>query len=129
MLSPHPQEQKKARLLCVDDDLHFLMGFTAVLQSAGYSVVATNDPRQAFELATNAPFDLVVVDYDMPYLNGGELACRLKQHKHDLPVILFSGSDSVPLQAINGVDDHLIKGEGVEAVLQVVSAKVSSQPA
>lgn len=66
MLSPHPKEQKKARLLCVDDDLHFLMGFTAVLQSAGYSVVATNDPRQAFELATNAPFDLVVVDYDMP---------------------------------------------------------------
>lgn len=129
MLSLHPEEQKRARLLCVDDDLHFLVGFTAVLQSAGYSVVATNDPRQAFELATSAPFDLVVVDYDMPYLNGGELACRLKQHKRDLPVILFSGSDSVPLQAINGVDDHLIKGEGVEAVLQVVSAKVSPQPA
>jgi CheY-like chemotaxis protein len=123
MLSSCAKEQKKARLLCVDDDLGFLVGFTAVLESAGYCVVATNDPRQGFELATNGAFDLVIVDYDMPYMNGGELAFRLKQHRRDLPIILFSGSDSVPLQAINGVDDHLVKGEGVKTLLQTVGAR------
>ena len=126
MLLAHPKEEKKARLLCVDDDLSFLLGFTAVLQAAGYSVVATNDPCQAFELVTNAAFDLVIVDYDMPHINGGELASRLKQHKRDLPVILFSGSDSIPPQALARVDEHLIKGEDVKAVLQTVRAQISS---
>ena len=46
MLLAHPKEEKKAHLLCVDDDLSFLLGFTAVLQAAGYSVVATSDPNK-----------------------------------------------------------------------------------
>ena len=126
MLRAHPREEKKARLLCVDDDLSFLLGFTAVLQAAGYSIVATNDPCQAFELATNSAFDLIIVDYEMPHVNGEELASKLKQHKRDPPVILFSGSDSVPPQAIDEVDEHLAKGKDVKAVLQTVSTKVSS---
>src|SRR5215472_14882023 len=114
MLRAHPREEKQARLLCVDDDLSFLLGFTAVLQAAGYSIVATNDPCQAFELATNSAFDLIIVDYEMPHVNGGELASKLRQHKRDLPVILFSGSDSVPPQIIDEVDEHLVKGEDLK---------------
>jgi CheY-like chemotaxis protein len=115
---------RKARLLCVDDDLRFLGLFTAVLEVAGYSVVAVGDPQKALALATSAAFDLVILDYDMPNMNGAELACRIKQHKSDLPVILFSGNSCLPAAACDNVDEHLVKGESVESLLQALRARI-----
>lgn len=124
MLPMNLKEQNgKARLLCVDDDPRFLILITAVLELAGYSAVAISAPHEALELATNASFDLAIVDYDMPEMNGAELARRLKQHKCDLPVILFSGNPSLPADALTVVDEHVVKGEGVELLLQVLSAR------
>ena len=126
MLSISPEKQnKKSRLLCVDDDLCFLMLFTAVLESAGYCVIATNDPHKGLELAMGAGFDLVILDYDMPGMNGAELAHEIKQCKCDLPIILFSGNTSLPADALSAVDDHVIKGESVESVLQTLSLRAA----
>jgi two-component system, cell cycle sensor histidine kinase and response regulator CckA len=114
---------KKARLLCVDDDPQFLVLLTAVLEAAGYSVVATNDPGDALDLGICRPFDLVIADYEMPHMNGGELACRIKQHKCHLPIILF-GTPSLPSGILSIVDDHVFKGDGVELLLQKLSARI-----
>lgn len=118
------EENKKARLLCVDDDLRFLVLLAEVLEKAGYSVVATNDPRKALELAISAAFDLAILDYDMPGMDGAELACRLKQCKCDFPIILFSGNPSLPARALSAADHHAVKGEGVEPLLRALSAKI-----
>src|SRR5436305_5737616 len=114
---------QKARLLCVDDDPRFLLLFTAVLEAAGYSVVATNDPCNALQLVTGAAFDLVIVDYDMPHMNGAELACQIKQHKSDLPIILFSGNASLPAHALSAVDDYVLKGGALELLLRRLNDK------
>ena len=116
--------RNKARLLCVDDNPRFLELFAAVLEAAGYSVVATLDPRNALELALSAGFDLAIVDYDMPYMNGKELACKIKQHKCQMPIILLSGNPSLPADVVSFVDGYVAKGEGVEILLQTLSAMV-----
>jgi CheY-like chemotaxis protein len=115
---------QKARLLCVDDDPRFLALFAAVLEAAGYRVVAANDPRQALALAANTGFDHVILDYDMPHMNGAELACHFKQHRCDLPIVLFSGHPSLPAEALNSVDEHAVKGESPELLLQILSRRV-----
>jgi CheY-like chemotaxis protein len=115
---------KKARLLCVDDDPRFLLLFTTVLETAGYNVVATNYPCNALQLAAETAFDLVIVDYDMPHMNGAELACQIKQHKSDLPIILFSGNASLPAHALSAVDDYVVKGGTLELLLHRLNHKV-----
>ena len=125
MSSTNSQERNtKARLLCVDDDPCFLALFSAVLETAGYSVVAANDPRQALALSAKTVFDLVILDYDMPDMNGAELARRLKQNQCDLPIILFSGHPSLPADAFDVVDEHAVKAESLELLLQILSARV-----
>jgi CheY-like chemotaxis protein len=120
------EQDKKTRLLCVDDDLRFLVVFAAVLEGAGYSVAATNDPRKALYLAGNTGFDLAILDYDMPAMNGAQLAHRLKQCQCDLPVILFSGNPFLPADAFSVVDGHMMKGENVELLLQKLREKICS---
>lgn len=115
---------KKARLLCVDDDLRFLALFTAVLEAAGYHVVATTEAGKALELATSVAFDIAILDYDMPRMNGAELACRLKQRRCDLPIVLFSGQPSLPAEALKIVDEHAVKGESPELLLQILRQRL-----
>ena len=123
-----PANPKKARLLCVDDDPRFLTLFTAVLEASGYNVVTTNDPRNVLELAAGTNFDLVILDYDMPHMNGAELACRLKEQKCDLPIVLFSGNLSVPANVLSVVDEHVAKGQGMDLLLQTLHDKVRRRP-
>jgi CheY-like chemotaxis protein len=127
MSSTNSRERKqKARLLCVDDDPRSLALCAGVLGAAGYSVVAANDPLQALALATKTDFDLVILDYDMPGMNGAELAQRLRQNKCDRPIILFSGQPSLPAEAVNAVDEYAVKGESVERFLEILSTRVGS---
>lgn len=118
------ERNRKARLLCVDNDPRFLALLSAVLEVAGYSVVAANDPIQALAMAIKTVFDLVILDYDMPGMNGAELARGLRQNKCDLPIILFSGHPTLPADAFNAVDEYVPKGESIEALLQIVSMRV-----
>jgi CheY-like chemotaxis protein len=122
MLPVNSEEQhKKAHLLCVDNDLRFLILFTAVLESAGYRVAAAADPHKALDLAGKHSFDLAILDYDIPAMNGAELAHRLKERQCNLPVVLFSGNPCLPVDALNVVDGHFAKNEGVELLLQTLS--------
>ncbi|HEY6254134.1 MAG TPA: response regulator [Candidatus Angelobacter sp.] len=61
-----------------------------------------------------------MLDYDMPNMKGTELAHRIKEHKCDVPIILFSGDPSLPASALNVVDGHVAKGEGWESLLQAL---------
>lgn len=128
MLSTALNDRKtSSRLLCVDDDPRFLMVFAALLESAGYVVEALSDPRLAVELACRTAFDLVILDYDMPHMNGAELACQLKEQKRDLPIVLFSGNPSPPAEALNVIDAYVVKGQGIGSLLRTLSATVHAQ--
>ena len=112
----------------MDDDQQFLVLLTRVLEAAGYCVVSTSDARNALTLATTAPFDLVIADYEMPDMNGAELACQIKQHKCQLPIILFSGNPSLPAEVLSTVDDHLCKGTGAQLLLQTLERRICHYP-
>ena len=90
-------------VLCVDDDPAMVLMMDGLLQRAGYAVTTCERPVDALALvrADPAAFDLVVTDFNMPEMNGMQLAGALQRVAPALPIIVTSGfiSDEMRQQA------------------------------
>ena len=86
--------QGNERILFVDDELILVQMFSRLLGKLGYEVIGRTDPRAAYSDFENDPdgFDLVIVDYIMPGMNGLELGRRIKALRPDIPIILCTGN-------------------------------------
>ena len=69
-----------ARILLVDDDKDHLKLFTIVLEEQGHSVDAYHDPDTALSKFKPNYYDLALLDYRMPDLNGLELYGKIKEN-------------------------------------------------
>ena len=91
------------RVLCVDDDPAMVLMVDGLLRRAGYEVTMFEQPAAALERVQADPwaFDIVVTDFNMPEMNGMELAAAIAHEAPHLPVIITSGfiSDDMRQQA------------------------------
>lgn len=108
------------KILCVDDDAPFLCAFSALLELAGFSVTAASDPAQGLALMSKGSFDLAILDYHMPGMNGAQLARKIRRNRPDMPVILLSANDSVPAADLRMFNRCLAKGESFREILLAV---------
>ncbi|HLJ85915.1 MAG TPA: response regulator [Candidatus Angelobacter sp.] len=116
-----------AKLLCIDDNPRFLATFSAVLQSVGYSVVTADNPFKGLSIAMSMSFDLAILDYHMPHMNGGQLAREIRRTRPSLPILLFSAYESVPMEDRKDVNEFVVKGENVALVLQKVRSLIAEK--
>lgn len=124
MISPYPPS--KRTILCIDDDEAILRYEKAMLERAGYAVIAAASAQQGLRLATMCKCDAVLLDYELPGMNGHEVAVEIKRLRPELKVILFSGSE-VPMQALAFVDAFIPKLEARRDLLPKI-AELCSQP-
>lgn len=96
LTQPTPMATEPTRkVLLVDDDVtsHRLLG--ASLRAAGFEVQAAHDGAEALKTIEGAPPDVLVLDFDMPGLNGAEVCRRLRDSEQpaltQLPVIMLTG--------------------------------------
>lgn len=100
-----------ANLLLVDDDAHMREVMRFALEKAGHQVTEARDGAEAFALAQQQAFDLVVLDIVMPELDGLEL-CRKLRARGELPIIFVSSRDEELDRVLGlelGGDDYLTK--------------------
>jgi len=85
------------RILFVDDEKSIVSGVSQMLEALGYTVIATTNSQEAFEMFRRGPekFDLVITDHTMPGLTGAELAKEIFSVKPGIPVILCTGFSDV----------------------------------
>lgn len=90
---PGPAPHGTERILFVDDEESISDLGPRMLRDLGYEVTAKTSSVEALSLFAGAPdrFDLLITDYAMSKLTGGELIARIKQLRPDIPVILISG--------------------------------------
>ena len=80
------------RILLVDDAEQLVEVLTGMLEAAGAQVAATTDPLDALEVFADDPagWDAVVTDFDMPGLNGAEVARAVAKQAPGLPILLVT---------------------------------------
>ena len=86
-----PPVEQSIRVLVVDDTDHVRRMLTTMLAVDGFEVVGSAaDGPTAIDAAADHKPDVVVVDYRMPSMDGLETARRLKEHRSDLHVIVYT---------------------------------------
>lgn len=68
----------KPLILVVDDETHILHVVSLKLRNAGYDVLTAENGEEGFELAVQRVPDLIITDYQMPFMSGLEMCSRLK---------------------------------------------------
>ena len=96
------------KLLLCDDSPIERLALAHYLRSAGYSVDEVGDGGSALQYLKHRDVDLLLLDLEMPDVDGFEVLNYVQQHRRALPVILLSGM--VP-DEIQGKMDHLHKPE------------------
>ena len=112
-------------ILSVDDEPGILSSRQLILESAGYDVVNASSGAQALGIFSTVLVDLVVLDYSMPGVDGGEVAKVFKTRRPELPILMISGRP-VEKEIFLCVDGFLVKGESpglmVRKIEQLLSA-------
>ncbi len=84
---PQPRKQvdfsahQGKRILVLDDEQHIRELLTSVLEAKGFTVTATDDGRAALQMHREQPFDLILVDLQMPKISGEEFLTELQCQK------------------------------------------------
>ena len=112
-------------VLCVDDDPAMVLMVDGLLRRHGYKVTTYEQPAAALaRVHTDArEFDILVTDYNMPEMNGMELATAVRRAAPGLPIIITSGfiSDEMRQQAADlGVGALLQKEYTLERLAGLV---------
>lgn len=83
------------RILVAEDDDDFLATLAAVLETDGRFAVAgrARNGREAVELAGRLELDAIVMDIEMPELDGVEATMQLRVEQPEVPIVAISGTD------------------------------------
>jgi signal transduction histidine kinase/CheY-like chemotaxis protein len=122
-LPPEPAiDPSRPVVVVVDDDPNAQQIFRHYLESAGYSVCAVLDSRQALETIQQCQPDLVILDVLMPHFDGWEVLTQLKSMPETaaIPVIICSIVEQQQLGLALGAHAYLVKPVREEDFLALV---------
>jgi CheY-like chemotaxis protein len=114
-------QSRKQRILCVDDEMEGTRLRGEILAEQGYSVVLYHSLLAALRCDLSL-FDLAIVDFRMPELNGRELLLRMRALGARFPVVLLTGA----VDALSDVDRILFarcidKGRSIQHLLDTIA--------
>ncbi len=112
-------------ILVMDDDPWTREALVAILRRAGYQVITLegSDPEQEVS-SCRQRFQVAVLDYHLPRLNGLEVARRLKKIQPQCRIVLISSElpDPVQIAGQEGVVDRFVaKPFSKDAILEVIA--------
>lgn len=100
------------RILLVEDNLSLADGLSALLRQAGYAVDVVNDGASAEALASAESFDLVILDLNLPQMDGLEVLRAMRARRNSAAVMILTarGTPEERVKGLDlGADDYLIK--------------------
>lgn len=117
--------ETKPRILCVDDEPVGLTVRKLLLEHRGYSVETASNGVSAIDIFKIRPFDLVLLDYYMPSMNGAEVARVMRKIRPQARIVMLSAYVTLPEEALEHVDASITKGVHPEALLDSIRQLIS----
>jgi len=123
----------KANILIVDDNNANIFALEQILEKPNHNILKATDGKQALKLILDNPIDLIMLDVNMPGMDGFEVAKVLKTNKRtkDIPIIFASAEKIGNEFAIKGYEegavDYLTKPLDPEITLAKVSVLLKLQ--
>jgi CheY-like chemotaxis protein len=120
---------KSTKVLVIDDDAIFRDLLRLHLSNNGYEVLVAEHAILGGHLVLSDAPDLIIVDVEMPYINGYEFVEALKGdlETRDIPVIFLTVDENVAVHAKRlGAAAYLNKPVMLEALLDTVRRIISS---
>lgn len=114
------------RILIIDDDEDLSFIISEMLESYSYNVTCTGDTKSAFTLLSENTYHLILLDINLPDINGFEL-CRELRKVSTVPIIFASArvSEKDRITGLDiGGDDYLSKPYSMKELLSRVNALI-----
>lgn len=124
-------EEELQRILVVDDVPDLLLLLRKLITRMGYSVEVASSAPEALEILRSKPVDLLLTDWSMPGMSGGELIAALKEDERlrAIPTIVLTGHDTETerreARAV-GCDRFLVKPVMRDDLQRVISELLTS---
>ncbi len=121
------RKQKQLHLLVVDDDTNSCRVLEKIAQKNDWSIVLTNSGEEAISAYEQHTFDIILMDIQMPDMDGYETTCRLRNlertQKTSTPIIAVT-ANALPLDREKcleaGMNDYIAKPFTVNQLLDVI---------
>ena len=118
--------KKVPRILVADDEQYVAELLARTLEAEGYSVTRAYNGQDALDEVNKEVPDLIILDINMPVLNGYEVLERINK-KHDIPVIMLTAvleATAVDKTIDLGADDYIRKPFRSRELVARVKAKL-----
>lgn len=117
-----------AHILVVDDEHNIRLTLSALLSRAGYTVTTAASGEEALAMFDRQPFDLMLVDLQMPGINGIQVVEAIRRRSLDTVVIVLTGHGSLEtaIEGLHqGIFDYMLKTSDPAQILARVTAGLS----
>jgi len=105
-------EENKILVLIIDDDEDILKVISANLKLEGYDIITAQNGIEAYDLISGANPDIIILDLNLPDMDGIQLCNKIRKENIDIPVIMLTARDAVSDKVLGlecGADDYIVK--------------------
>ena len=100
------------RVLLVEDDMRIASFVAKGLRENAYAVDTAKDGDEATFMASLSPYDIFILDVNLPVKNGFEVCSELRENGNSKPILMLTARDAVDdrISGLDtGADDYLVK--------------------
>ena len=118
--------QEDATVFYVDDNAKAQRLLGSLMTACGFRVITASNSLEALARCASLQFDLALLDYRMPFLNGSELAKEIKSVAPNVPIVLISGYSALAASELLFVDAHFGRDTVLDDLLKTMRSLARS---
>ncbi len=116
-------------ILIVEDNKNQRILYEEELQREGYSVVTASDGKEALEKVKDKPIDLIVLDINMPRMDGIETIGKILSHNKQIPIIINTAYSNYKSSFMTwAADAYVVKSSDLSELKNTIKKILVNRP-